>query len=173
VLAEKVILVEGATEELLLQRAYMDKHSTEDKIMFPIDDGIDIIAINSLSFKRYCDIAVIIEKPVTVITDNDGSVDQNIKGKYKDYFENELFTFLYEADDNLHTIEPSVLSANAEGGVPTDIFAKAISSNGSMDNKSYEEILRYMTGNKTEWAMRVFENDQRISYPKYIEDAIQ
>jgi predicted ATP-dependent endonuclease of OLD family len=47
VLAEKVILVEGPTEELVIQRAYLDKKSR-----LPSSDGIDIITVNSLAFKR-------------------------------------------------------------------------------------------------------------------------
>jgi predicted ATP-dependent endonuclease of OLD family len=174
VLAEKVILVEGPTEELILQRAYMDKHSTEDGKRLPLDDGIDIITVNSLAFKRYCDIAVILNKPITIVTDNDGSIDTKIKAKYADYIENKLFTFLYEPDEKLYTIEPSILSVNTkEGGEPTDEFKAAISKNGSMLQKAYDEILAFMNGNKTEWAMRVLESDQKISYPKHIEDAIQ
>jgi putative ATP-dependent endonuclease of OLD family len=173
VLAEKVILVEGATEELLLQRAYMDKNTTADEAKLPQDDGIDIIAVNSLSFKRYCDIAAVIGKPVTVITDNDGSVDKNIKEKYKEYIENRLFTFLYETADKLCTIEPSVLAVNMKDKEPTDVFMEAISSKGSMKNKSRDEVLKFMSGHKTEWAMRVFESEQKINYPEYIEKAVQ
>jgi putative ATP-dependent endonuclease of OLD family len=173
VLAEKVILVEGPTEELILQRAYIDEHSTEKEIKLPQDDGIDIITVNSLAFKRYCDIAAVIKKPITIVTDNDGSLE-NIRKKYKGYIENkELFTFLYETDEALPTIEPSVLEVNTTDGAPTVAFKAAISKNGSMKNKSREEILSFMSANKTEWAMRVFESDQKIKYPKYIKEAVQ
>jgi hypothetical protein len=60
-----------------------------------------------------------------------------------------------------------------EGGEPTEEFKTAISKNGSMLKKTHDEILAFMSGNKTEWAMRVFESNQKINYPKYIEDAVQ
>lgn len=173
VLAEEVILVEGPTEELILQRAYIDEHSNEGEGRLPQDDGIDIITVNSLAFKRYCDIAAVIKKAITIVIDNDGSLE-NIRKKYKGYIENKkLFTFLYETDETLSTIEPSVLAVNTIDGVPTDEFKVAISKNDSMKNKSIEEIQSFMSANKTEWAMRVFESDQKIKYPKYIKKAVQ
>ena len=54
VLASKVILVEGPTDDLIIQRAYLDKCGH-----LPADDGIDIIAVESLAFKRFADIGVI------------------------------------------------------------------------------------------------------------------
>jgi putative ATP-dependent endonuclease of OLD family len=62
---------------------------------------------------------------------------------------------------------------NTTDGAPTVAFKAAISKNGSMKNKSREEILSFMSANKTEWAMRVFESDQKIKYPKYIKEAVQ
>ena len=62
VLASKVILVEGPTDDLIIQRAYMDKYGH-----LPADDGIDIIAVKSLSFKRFADIANLLGKEVGCI----------------------------------------------------------------------------------------------------------
>ena len=149
------------------------KHSIADGIKLPQDDGIDIISVNSLSFKRYCDLAVVIGKPVTVVTDNDGSVEKNITERYKDYIENDLFTFLYEPNNSLQTIEPSIVAVNMKDGEPTDVFRDIISSKGSMKKKSLDEVLKYMSRHKTEWAMRVFESDKKINYPEYLEKAIQ
>ena len=32
------------------------------------NDGIDVIAVNSLAFKRYCDIAILVNKEITIVT---------------------------------------------------------------------------------------------------------
>ena len=45
VLANKIIFVEGPTDELIVEKCYLDTFKR-----MPIDDGIDIIAINGLSF---------------------------------------------------------------------------------------------------------------------------
>lgn len=80
VLAEKVVLVEGPTDDLIIQRAYKDK-----KGCLPSENGIDIITVDSLAFKRYCDIAIILKKKIAIVTDNDGNIQENIDGKYSDY----------------------------------------------------------------------------------------
>lgn len=40
-------------------------------------------------------------------------------------------------------------------------------------NKSRDEILNFMLNNKAEWAMRVFDSDEKINYPEYIKNAIK
>lgn len=168
VLAEKVILVEGPTDDLIIQRAYLDKYQH-----LPIEDGVDIIVVDSLAFKRYCDIALLMNKPVTIVTDNDGDIQKNIIGKYTDYLGHDNLTFIYEMDEKLNTIEPSVLKVNSNNGEPTNVFREVISAGGSMKNKSYREVLDFMTNNKAEWAFRVFEADQSIEYPEYIQNVIK
>jgi putative ATP-dependent endonuclease of the OLD family len=49
----------------------------------PIEDGIDVISVGT-SFLRFLEIAEKINKPVAVITDNDGDVAALSK-KYADY----------------------------------------------------------------------------------------
>lgn len=168
VLAEKVVLVEGPTDELIIQRAYFDK-----KGHLPISDGIDIIVVDSLAFKRYCDIAIILKKPVIVVTDNDGSIEKSITQKYQDYLDSEWIKIFYEENETLNTIEPSVLEVNLENGEPTESFRTAISKNGSMKNKSKTEVLDFMKAHKSEWALRVFDASVTINYPRYICDVIE
>lgn len=168
VLAEKVILVEGPTEELILQRAYLDEYEK-----LPISDGIDIIVVDSLAFKRYCDIAVMLNKRVVIVTDNDGDINTSINDKYKAYIGKDNLIFCYEKDEKLNTIEPSVLSVNCENGEPSQEFRKAISKNNSMQSKTKQEILRFMKNNKAEWALRVFDSTEKINYPEYIKNAIK
>ena len=61
-----------------------------------------------------------------------------------------------------------------ENEVPTEQFRQAISANDSMMKKSREEILKFMSApkNKSEWAYRVFEAQEKINYPRYIENVI-
>ena len=168
VLAERVILVEGATDELIIQRAYLDKYEK-----LPIINGIDIITVNSLAFKRYCDIAILMKKPISIITDNDGNIDKNITQKYDGYIGNDYCNFFYESDEELNTIEPSVVAANMEGDTPSETFLKAISKNSSMLGKTADEARAYMGNNKVEWAMRVFDSPEKIQYPGYVKNVIE
>lgn len=168
ILAEKVILVEGATDELIIQRAYLDEYGK-----LPIADGIDVIVVDSLAFKRYCDIAVMMGKRAVIVTDNDSNIQKNIIDKYVDYTGKPNLIFVYELDENLNTIEPSVLEANCVNGEPTEVFKQVISKKGSMLSKNKQEILDFMKGNKAEWALRVFDGNEKINYPEYIKDAIK
>lgn len=168
VLAEKVILVEGPTDDLIIQRAYHDQFGC-----LPIDKGIDIIAVGSLAFKRYCDIAIVLQKKVLVVTDNDHCIQEKITEKYSDYIGNPFIKFFYETDENLNTIEPSVLAVNCGGdGQPTAEFKSVISLNNSLKSRNYDGVLSFMINNKTEWAMRAFDASTSIQYPQYIKDVI-
>lgn len=168
VLAEKVILVEGPTDELIIQRAYLDEYGK-----LPVEDGIDVIVVDALAFKRYCDIAVLLKKKVVIVTDNDGNIQKNINDKYSEYLDKTNLIFIYEENEELNTIEPSVLEANCKNGEPTELFRKVISKNGSMKEKEKQEILDFMTNNKVEWAFRVLESGEKINYPEYIKNAIK
>lgn len=168
VLAEKVILVEGPTDDLIIQRAYKDK-----KGCLPIENGIDIITVDSLAFKHYCDIAVILKKNIAVVTDNDGNISKNIDEKYSKYKCSQYISIFYEKDEKLNTIEPSVLSVNcSEDGEPNEEFKTVISSGTSLMNRDYSGILNFMSKNKSEWASRVFDAEVSIHYPAYIEELI-
>lgn len=168
VLAEKVILVEGPTDELIIQRAYLDEYGK-----LPIEDGIDVIVVDSLAFKRYCDIAVLLKKKMVIVTDNDGNIQKNINEKYSEYLDKSNLVFIYEENEMLNTIEPSVLEVNCKNDKPTELFKNVISKNGSMKNKSKQEVLSFMMKNKAEWALRVLESEEKINYPEYIKDAIK
>jgi putative ATP-dependent endonuclease of OLD family len=172
VLAERVVLVEGPTEELILQRAYLDKYG-----VLPQDEGIDIITICGLAFKRYCDIAMIMNKPIIIVTDNDGSIEKNIKEKYYGYIGSELFTFCYESDEKLNTLEKTVLNANIQDGAVTDVFWSVLgwdkAKRFQIENQNTKRALDYMLKNKTEWAVKVLESENKINYPEYIIKALE
>ena len=170
ILSEKTILVEGPTDDLIVQRAYRDENGK-----LPLDDGIDVFVVDSLAFKRFCEIAKLLGKKTVIVTDNDGDVQSNICKKYKDYLNDDNFTFFYESDENLKTIESCVLDANCENDIPSDSFKSVISVQGSMMNKSRDDILSFMLKHKTEWALRVFDADasDRINYPEYIKNVVK
>lgn len=168
-LASKVVLVEGATDDLIIQRAYKDKYGK-----LPHENGIDIIVVDSLAFKHYCDIALLMGKQIVVVTDNDGDVEKNIRVKYDDYLGKKELTFYYEENADLDTIETSVLAVNCERGQPAEEFKRMISSETrySLKSRDYDGILDFMIHNKTEWAFRVFEAEKCIHYPAYIQKVV-
>jgi putative ATP-dependent endonuclease of OLD family len=121
ILCKKAILVEGDSDELIVQKAY----STKNDKRLPIEDGIDVISVG-ISFLRFLEIAEIINKPTVVITDNDGDLEA-IQKKYHNYLgENEKDNIRISYDQsinagelmingkpfNYNTLEPNILRDN-------------------------------------------------------------
>lgn len=171
VLANKIIFVEGPSDELIVERCYLDMYGC-----IPIDDGIDIIIAKGLTFKRFCDIAVFMKKNVVVLTDNDGNPER-IKDRYKDYINNQYVHFHYEKNPKLHTLEPAIIAVNSKKGndgewIP-DIYFQYIVNHQTKDQMTFGELDKFMQDNKVEWALRVFESSDTISFPQYIIDGIK
>lgn len=168
-LAQKVILVEGPTEELIVQKAYLDMY---DKL--PIEDGTDIISVDSLAFKRYCDLAILVNKEIVIVTDNDGDIKGKIDEKYQEYTDKYDFIKIYhEEEESLYSLEPSMYNVNAKDEKTLSNFKSAISKRNSMKNKSKEQIIDFMENNKAEWGLRVFDYPETVEYPEYIINAIK
>lgn len=160
-LANRIILVEGPADELVVQKAYLDK-----KGKLPIDDGIDVMAVGGIAFKRYCDLAKLIGKKTTIVTDNDGNAE-NVRNRYSEY--SSYIKLCVETDNNLRTLEPSFLNANKSN---FDNFKKIVYLKSDINKMNYDQICSFMINNKTDWSLRVFESQEKISYPQYVMDAI-
>lgn len=169
-LCKKAILVEGDSDELVVQRAYLDKYGK-----LPIEDNIDVISARNLSFLRYLEIAKQLMIPVCVVTDNDGDIDA-LERKYAAYKKHEYIKICYDhtidvepaeingKQYNCNTLEPKILKANSR-----DILNSIFSTDLQDDNS----LRKYMKENKTECALRIFNSHHKINYPQYILDAIE
>ena len=169
-LCKKAILVEGDSDELVVQRAYLYKYGK-----LPIEDNIDVISARNLSFLRYLEIAKQLMIPVCVVTDNDGDIDA-LERKYAAYKKHEYIKICYDhtidvepteingKQYNCNTLEPKILKANSR-----DILNSIFSTDFQDDNS----LRKYMKENKTECALRIFNTHHKINYPQYILDAIE
>lgn len=173
ILCERAILVEGDSDELIVQKAFMTKNAGK----LPIEKGIDVISVGT-SFLRFLEIAEKIKKPVIVVTDNDGNPEA-LKKKYADYIgknatESISICFDETVDSgeleisgkkfNYNTLEPKMLKANS-----VQIFNKIFGT----DYQEADDLHKYMKENKTECALKTFETAESINYPQYILDAIK
>lgn len=164
IFCRKAVLVEGDSDELVFQKAYMKENGGK----LPIEDGIDVISVGT-SFKRFLDIAEKIDKSVIVITDNDGDYENKILKKYEDYKDIQCIKICADSRENLNTLEPQFVDANLNS---LETLCEVI----KLDYSKYEtveKITSYMTNNKTTWALRLFESDKEIEYPQYIKDAVE
>ncbi|TFD94313.1 ATP-dependent endonuclease [Jeotgalibacillus sp. R-1-5s-1] len=161
ILSEKAILVEGPSDELIVQKAYIQKYGR-----LPIEDGIDVITIRGLSFKRYLEIADKLLKVVIVITDNDGNIEKNITNKYGDkYLNHPSININFDDDENYQTLEPQLVKVNG-----VEFLNKIL----GVDFSTEEELIKYMTSpsKKNECAMQLFDSEEILQIPEYIANAI-
>ncbi|HBH1341651.1 AAA family ATPase [Clostridioides difficile] len=169
-LSNKAILVEGDSDELIVQRAYMDSHNGK----LPINDGIDIISVG-ISFLRFLEIAKLLELRVSVITNNDGNIDA-LNRKYSDYLgDNCCENINIYFDDSTHEYNGSLENYNYNTLEPCIYRSNSMSILNEILNKSYEDpddLLKYMKGHKTEVALKIFESDKAIEFPQYIKEGI-
>ncbi|MDR0681795.1 MAG: AAA family ATPase [Dysgonamonadaceae bacterium] len=162
ILCEKAILVEGDSDELIVQKAYQVKNKK-----LPIEDSIDIISVRT-SFLRFLEIANKIKKQVAVVTDNDGKYDNKIKKKYELYKDSVIIKIFADDRNNLNTLEPQIVDANREN-------LTALCEILEIDNNEYDtadKISEYMQNNKTDSALKIFNTDKQINFPNYINNII-
>ena len=144
----------------------MGKHNGK----LPIEDGVDVISVRSLAFKRFLDIAKALEQKTAVVTDNDGNYEKNITKKYKDYENIDSITIFADNREELNTLEPQFVDANKNN---LKNFCKAIDIKYN-NYKSFDLIVKYMENknNKTKWALYLFDTTENIEYPEYINKVI-
>lgn len=171
-LCKKAILVEGDSDELVVQKAYMMSHDGK----LPIQDGIDIISVGT-SFLRFLEMADKLNIEVSVVTDNDGDVIA-LERKYNDYLganRKDNIRICYdsvidtgdlkigEKSFNYNTLEPKIVKSNSLE-LLNDILGT--------EYDDIDALHKYMKKNKTECALKIFDSSATITMPPYILEAI-
>lgn len=157
ILSDRAILVEGPSDELIVQKAYMKKHNGH----LPIQDNIDVISVKGIQAKRFLTLVGDLPIRIAVVTDNDGDYDNNITARYKGFTEKDNIEVFSNKDNNQPTLEPSFVACNDE-----EKLTKFLNYNGG------KAISDYMQTCKSEWAYRVFSEENDFSFPRYINDSI-
>lgn len=175
VLSQKAILVEGDSDELIVQKAYMLRHNGH----LPIQDGIDVISVGT-SFLRFLEIGKLLKKTIAVVTDND-SHPEALNKKYAGYLnsnadQNNSIAIFFDPDIdtgdleisgkpyNYNTLEPKLLKVNS-----LKLFNEIFKTTYSTE----DELRRYMQSHKTECALAIFETGKDVQFPEYIIRAIR
>lgn len=111
-----------------------------------------------------------------MVTDNDGNLEA-LEKKYKKYEGMQNIKLCYsrvvhqeikigEKYYNNDTLEPEMVRANNNN---LDLF------NGIFTTKynKVEEMIKYMEEHKTDCALKIFQSNKKLEYPKYILEAIE
>lgn len=156
VLADEAILVEGPSDELIVQRAYRDANGKE-----PLDAGVDVISVGT-SHKRFMELAKELGRRVWSVRDNDGRSEQEMQDLFDGFLVDGEITLHHGTDtEDQKTLEPAIVNAN-------DLAVlNAVLGNEYPDAAS---AIAGMTAAKTESALKIYESDTAITMPEYIQD---
>ena len=167
-LAEKSILVEGATEYLMLPELF--------KVIYPESslqaEKIDIISCDGLSYKQYLEIAKQTNHKVAVITDNDAK-PENLD-YMKEYNAGNELSHVFMSNDtgaNGWTWEANIYSLNK-----TLIESLITLQDGAQylfHGKDYGLYLGKMLNNKVETAYQLLSQIGVLQCPTYVKDAFE
>lgn len=157
VLANKIVLVEGPSDEIVFERVFQDTYGKR-----PMECGIDVLSMRGVSLARGLELCAALQKPVTAIRDNDGidpvelraAVNAWLKAGQRDLF----------IGDVAHgrTLEPQLIHHSGEA-LLRDILGIA----------AHADLLKWMTREKTEAALRISAASKRIVPPAYILEAVK
>lgn len=157
VLAKRVVLVEGPSDEIIFERVFSDLFDLR-----PMAAGIDVVSMRGLALARCLELCAAINKPVAVMRDNDGIDPSELREPNKEWLDGaERELFIGDVADG-HTLEPQLITANTEAHL-RDVLAITPAAN----------LLVWMTREKTEGALRLASSKKVLHAPKYMKAAAE
>lgn len=157
ILSKKNILVEGDAEYILMNSFY--ENIAEETLE---TSYVNILSVGGTRFKRYLDIAKLLDIQTAVITDNDKDYQKNCVDKYSTY-SGDFFMIFSDHDNTRYTFEVTIYKDN------TDICEELFSV-----GRTTLSVQDYMLKYKTDVAYRLLdEKADEINVPMYIKDAIE
>lgn len=152
VLAKKIVLVEGPSDEIVFERIF---HDTYDKR--PMQCGIDVLSMRGLSLARGLELCAALDKPVAALRDNDGHEPDDLRSSLAHWLkpgERELFIGDIAGGN---TLEPQLIHHSGEA-----LLRELLGISPSAD------LLKWMTREKTEAALRIGAAAKKIVPPPYM-----
>ena len=165
VLADRVAVVEGPSDEMVFNWAYRKRFGKE-----PREDGIDVIAYGTRG-KRALELAKALGRDrMAVLRDNDGKDASKWTGDASAFLEEGKREMFVGETALGKTLEPQMVSANSKN-LELLRTVLGLSSTGA------KAMADEMKGDKTEWAWALAscdaEKSNTLQAPKYISDAIE
>lgn len=157
ILSKKAILVEGDAEYILVEEFFRKVTGRS-----PEEAETHVISVGGKTFKRYLELARLLQIRTAVVTDNDGNYKANCTEYYKEFVCDHIRVFA-DLDDQNWTFEVSLYRTNTE-------LCDALFGEGRR-SLSVEE---YMIQKKTEAAFRLLEeHGMDVEPPQYFVEAIR
>ena len=157
VLARRVVLVEGPSDEILLHRAFRDVNGAD-----PTDHGIDIISMGGLTFRRALEVCASLDRQAIALRDNDGRDPALLREELRDLLSPDRRVLLMGDPARGRTLEPQIIAVN------DDALLRSV-----LKVTDRADLHTWMTNAKTEAALRIFDAAESITYPDYIAEAVR
>lgn len=155
VLANKIVLVEGPSDEIIFERIFRDKYSHR-----PMELGIDVISLRGLSFRRCLELCAALDKTVAAIRDNDGAEPDELITPLQQWLVSGRRELFIGGKDHGNTLEPQLVHYNGEAPLKEVLGIKESA-----------DLSTWMKREKTEAALRIASAEQSIIPPQYMLDA--
>jgi putative ATP-dependent endonuclease of OLD family len=157
ILSEKVILVEGDAEFILMEAFFQNVAKAKLE-----DSCVHVISIGGTSFKRYLDIAKLLNIRTAVIKDNDGNYQANCVDNYSEYSMPHIKVFS-DKDESRYTFEVALYHDNI--AVCDELFE---------EGRRTLSVQDYILQNKADVAFELLDKKaSEIIPPDYIKEAIE
>jgi predicted ATP-dependent endonuclease of OLD family len=156
ILSQKVILVEGDAEYILTEKFFeiITGHQ-------PYQLNVHIISVGGTSFKRYMEIANLLQIKTAIVRDNDGNFENNCIENYKLYTSDFAHLF-YETNNEISTFEISLYQLNTK--ICDELFSPGLRT---------RTVQQLMLDEKTDCAYKLLDKKEKeLVVPQYIIDSI-
>jgi putative ATP-dependent endonuclease of the OLD family len=156
VLADRIALVEGPSDVIVLERAFMD---ATGKLASAA--GIDVVSMNGLTFRRALEVCAGLGRRAVALRDNDDRSPEAIEEGLKDLLASGQRELLVSDPAGGATLEPQLIAANS-----AETLRRVLNLTSNTD------VATWMRNNKTEAALRIFDSAEPLVYPDYITRAV-
>lgn len=157
VLARRLVIVEGPSDEMLFNRAYKDRIGVD-----PTDDGVDVITYGTQN-RRPLELAHLLDRPAAVLRDVDKRTPQYWRDRAKPFLKEGVREMFIGDPNDGNTLEPQICAANSSS---LDTLRAIVKCSEGTD------LVDHMTGDKTEAAWLIATSTSQIAYPAYFIEAI-
>jgi len=121
-----------------------------------LEDGVDVISVGALAFKRFLALAARLNLDVRVVTDNDGNAGA-VATKYEEYSAAASIKICFSDNDQHPSLEDQLLAVNSRETL-NEILDRSYESD--------DALLAHMKGNKTKCALQLFETGTAWDAPR-------
>lgn len=152
VLADRIVLVEGPSDEIVFERVFKDLHGKR-----PMECGIDVLSMRGLSLSRGLELCERLGKKVAALRDNDGIEPEELRKPLSKWLKSGSREVFIGKVVHGRTLEPQLIHHCGEAQLRTIL--------GITDKADVET---WMSREKTEAALRIASSPERFTPPTYI-----